>query len=78
MKKYERIYREVAKIPEGTVATYGQIAERVGCGPREVGQGTVGIASLYILSLASGHQRTGNGIHPQWKSHGTSRPGNPP
>ena len=37
-KKYERIYREVAKIPEGTVATYGQIAERVGCGPREVGR----------------------------------------
>ncbi len=37
-KKYQRIYREVAKIPEGTVATYGQIAERVGCGPREVGR----------------------------------------
>ena len=37
-KKYERIYSEVAKIPEGTVATYGQIAERVGCGPREVGR----------------------------------------
>ena len=37
-KKYERIYREVAKIPEGTVATYGQIAERIGCGPREVGR----------------------------------------
>ena len=37
-QKYERIYIEVAKIPEGTVATYGQIAERVGCGPREVGR----------------------------------------
>ena len=37
-KKYARIYNEVAKIPEGTVATYGQIAERVGCGPREVGK----------------------------------------
>ena len=37
-KKYARIYNEVAKIPEGTVATYGQIAERVGCGPREVGR----------------------------------------
>ena len=37
-EKYERIYREVAKIPEGTVATYGQIAERIGCGPREVGK----------------------------------------
>ncbi len=37
-KKHARIYDEVAKIPEGTVATYGQIAERVGCGPREVGR----------------------------------------
>lgn len=37
-KKYARIYNEVAKIPEGTVATYGQIAEQVGCGPREVGR----------------------------------------
>lgn len=35
---YRRIYREVSRIPEGTVATYGQIAERVGCGPREVGK----------------------------------------
>ena len=37
-EKYRRIYQEVEKIPEGTVATYGQIAERVGCGPREVGK----------------------------------------
>ncbi|MDP6037421.1 MAG: MGMT family protein [Candidatus Latescibacteria bacterium] len=37
-QKFERIYREVRKIPEGTVATYGQIAERIGCGPREVGK----------------------------------------
>ena len=35
---YQIIYKEVSKIPEGTVATYGQIAERVGCGPRQVGK----------------------------------------
>ncbi|MDA0710546.1 MAG: MGMT family protein [bacterium] len=35
---YKIIYREVAKIPEGTVATYGQIAAHVGCGPRQVGK----------------------------------------
>lgn len=35
---YKVIYKEVAKIPEGTVATYGQIAQRVGCGPRQVGK----------------------------------------
>jgi len=37
-QKYARIYKEVSLIPEGTVATYGQIAERIGCGPREVGK----------------------------------------
>jgi methylated-DNA-protein-cysteine methyltransferase-like protein len=28
----------VSRIPEGTVATYGQIAECVGVGPRQVGR----------------------------------------
>ena len=37
-QRYDRIYREVHKVPEGTVVTYGQIAERVGCGRREVGK----------------------------------------
>ena len=35
---YREIYRQVRCIPEGTVATYGQIAERVGVGPRQVGR----------------------------------------
>lgn len=35
---YKLIYDEVARVPEGTVATYGQIADRVGCGPRQVGR----------------------------------------
>ena len=35
---YERIYAMVRRIPEGKVATYGQIAELVGrCGARQVG-----------------------------------------
>lgn len=34
----DRIYRTVARIPEGTVATYGQVAEMVGTGPRQVGR----------------------------------------
>ena len=33
----EAVRRVVAAIPEGTVATYGQIAEHVGIGPRQVG-----------------------------------------
>ena len=37
-KLYLRIYREVQRIPEGTVATYGQIAEGIGVGPRQVGR----------------------------------------
>ena len=37
-KLYSKIYREVGRIPEGTVATYGQIADRVGVGPRQVGK----------------------------------------
>lgn len=35
---YRAIYRMVHRIPEGTVATYGQIAQAVGCGPRQVGR----------------------------------------
>ena len=34
----QKIYVMVSRIPEGTVATYGQIAERVGVGPRQVGR----------------------------------------
>ena len=36
---YERIYEEVKRIPPGRVATYGQIARRVGMprGARQVG-----------------------------------------
>ncbi|MCZ6635409.1 MAG: MGMT family protein [bacterium] len=37
-KLYSKIYREVGHIPEGTVATYGQVADRVGVGPRQVGK----------------------------------------
>jgi methylated-DNA-protein-cysteine methyltransferase-like protein len=35
---YERIYGVVRRIPQGKVATYGQVAKRVGrCTPRMVG-----------------------------------------
>ncbi|MDD3340948.1 MAG: MGMT family protein [Bacilli bacterium] len=33
-----RIYETVSEIPKGKVATYGQIAYLVGCGPRMVGK----------------------------------------
>ncbi len=33
-----RIYRWVSRIPEGTVATYGQIARLADVGPRQVGR----------------------------------------
>ena len=33
----EKIYQVVAVVPRGQVATYGQIANIVGCSPREVG-----------------------------------------
>lgn len=36
--RYHDIYRAVARVPEGTVVTYGQIADLVGVGPREVGR----------------------------------------
>ncbi len=35
---YSRCWREVAAIPYGETATYGEIAERAGTGPRVVGQ----------------------------------------
>ncbi|NYT17527.1 MAG: methylated-DNA--[protein]-cysteine S-methyltransferase, partial [Methanomicrobiales archaeon] len=35
---YGAIYREVRKIPYGATATYGEIAGRIGTGPRVVGQ----------------------------------------
>ncbi|MEC9328499.1 MAG: MGMT family protein [Pseudomonadota bacterium] len=34
---HETIYRVVRTIPPGVVATYGQVATVVGCGPRLVG-----------------------------------------
>ena len=34
---YPRIYHCIREIPAGSVATYGQIASMVGCGPRQVG-----------------------------------------
>ena len=34
----QRIYRWVSRIPEGTVATYGQIASLADVGPRQVGR----------------------------------------
>ncbi|MDP6775740.1 MAG: MGMT family protein [Candidatus Latescibacteria bacterium] len=34
----DRIYRWVSRIPEGTVATYGQIARLADVGPRQVGR----------------------------------------
>ena len=35
---FKRVYAVVAAVPQGTVATYGQIAEQAGVGPRNVGQ----------------------------------------
>ena len=77
-KKYERIYREVAKIPEGTVATYGQIAERVGCGPREVGRALSELpphtsCPWHRVINARGMVSIRSGT-----SHGASRSGSPP
>ena len=39
------IYAVVATIPEGTVVTYGQVAEQVGVGPRHVGQALAALPS---------------------------------
>lgn len=36
-KIFEKIYREVGKIPKGTTATYGEIAGKVGTSPKIVG-----------------------------------------
>lgn len=35
---YRKIYRIVDRVPEGTVVSYGQIAEMADVGPRQVGQ----------------------------------------
>jgi methylated-DNA-protein-cysteine methyltransferase-like protein len=34
---FKKIYRQVKKIPQGKVVTYGEIAKRVGTSPRVVG-----------------------------------------
>lgn len=34
---YSPLYRLIGEIPEGQVATYGQLARIVGCSPRQVG-----------------------------------------
>ena len=41
----EKIYRVVAVVPRGQVATYGQIADIVDCSPREVGYAMAALAS---------------------------------
>lgn len=40
---HRKIYALVSRIPEGAVATYGQIAEQVGVGPRQVGRALAGM-----------------------------------
>lgn len=35
---YGRIYQEVRKVPYGSTATYGEIAQKIGTSPRVVGQ----------------------------------------
>ena len=47
LKMNRKIYRIVKTIPEGTVATYGQIGAIAGTGPRQVGQ------ALKVLSPGS-------------------------
>ena len=41
----EKIYRVVAVVPRGQVATYGQIADIVDCSPREVGYAMAALPS---------------------------------
>lgn len=36
-KVFEKIYKEVKKIPSGKTSTYGEIAKKVGTAPRVVG-----------------------------------------
>ena len=43
LRKNREIYGVVKKIPEGTVATYGQVGELAGVGPRQVGQALKGL-----------------------------------
>jgi methylated-DNA-protein-cysteine methyltransferase-like protein len=35
---FEQVLRQIEAIPEGCVATYGQVANAVGTGPRQVAQ----------------------------------------
>lgn len=42
---YERIYAVVREIPAGRIASYGQIARIVGCGPRVVGYAMAALPS---------------------------------
>ena len=50
----EEIYQVVTVVPRGQVATYGQIANIVGCSPREVGYA---MAALPHISMAVPWQR---------------------
>jgi methylated-DNA-protein-cysteine methyltransferase-like protein len=43
LRKNREIYGIVKQIPEGTVATYGQVGELAGVGPRQVGQALKGL-----------------------------------
>ena len=45
----EKLYQVVAVVPRGQVATYGQIANIVGCSPREVGYAMAALPTASAL-----------------------------
>ena len=47
----EKIYQVVAVVPRGQVATYGQIANIVGCSPREVGYAMAALPSASTMEM---------------------------
>ena len=55
----ENIYRVVAVVPRGKVATYGQIADIVDCSPREVGYAMAALPPASALPWQRIINRTG-------------------
>jgi methylated-DNA-protein-cysteine methyltransferase-like protein len=69
----ERVLRAVELVPPGRVVTYGDLAELVGCGPRQVGTilRDVGDAvPWWRVVNASGDSPVMDAARPHWRAEG--------
>lgn len=69
----EKVLRAVEQVPAGRVVSYGDIAELVGCGPRQVGnvmRHYGGNVAWWRVVNASGDSSVLSAARPHWEAEG--------